>query len=316
MKSPIRNLFISVVIPVYNESGNIKILFGEIVASLEKITKNYEIIFINDGSTDSTLSELIKLKPATIINFRKNSGQTAAFDAGIKHASGNVIVTMDGDLQNDPRDINKLLLKINEGYDVVSGWRKNRKDPFSKRLISRTANLLRKIFVRDKIHDSGCSLKAYRKECFDTIDLTGEMHRFIPAILQWKGFDITEVVVNHRPRKSGKTKYNWSRAIKGFIDMMFLWFWRKFSSRPLHLLGGFGLLLVLASIVSGSMAIWLKLVHNVDLSDTALTMLSISSLLAGIQLLVSGLLIDILSKTYFASTKDKTYLIKEIIRSK
>ena len=232
-----KQIAISAVVPVYNEEKNVARLHQELKEALAEIGGFFEIIFVNDGSTDNTLEELKKLKPVKIINFRKNFGQTAAMDAGIKEARGEIVITMDGDGQNDPRDIPLLLEKINEGYDVVSGWRWQRKDKPMKRFLSRGANFLRKFLVSDNIHDSGCSLKAYRKECFDKVDLYGEMHRFIPAILRWRGFKIGEVKVSHRPRSAGETKYDWKRIPKGFLDMTSVWFWRKYSDRPLHLFG-------------------------------------------------------------------------------
>ena len=231
-------LGLSVVVPFYNEEGNIAELHREIVDTCEESGYDYEIIFVNDGSTDRTDEICRSLAPLKYIQFRRNFGQTAAMDAGIKAATKNLIVTMDGDRQNDPRDIPHMaeyLLK--ENLDVVSGWRRNRKDTLMKRFISRGANALRYMLIHDGIHDSGCSLKVYRKECFKGVNLYGEQHRFIPAILEIKGFKVGEIVVNHRARMSGKTKYNWKRTVKGFVDMISVWFWHKYASRPLHLLG-------------------------------------------------------------------------------
>ena len=234
---------LSVVVPLYNEEGNVEELHRRIVAALASIGKFYEVIFIDDGSTDKTSDIARSLSPLTLITFRRNFGQTAAFDAGFKQAKGEVIITLDGDLQNDPKDIPLLLAKINEGYDVVSGWRHERKDPLSKKIFSRAADLLRKILLDDNIHDSGCSLKAYRRECFDHLDLFGEMHRFIPALLELEGYRVAEVKVSHHPRVYGTTKYNWKRAIKGLTDMIAIWFWRKYASRPVPFFGGTGLFL-------------------------------------------------------------------------
>ncbi len=305
---------ISIIIPVFNEQENIKELFEKILRVIFEINLNCEIIFVNDGSTDSSLQVIKKLFPVKVINFRKNFGQTAAMDAGIKEAKGKYIITMDGDGQNDPEDIPLLINKLEkENLDVVSGWRKNRKDSFSKKISSKFAAGMRKFLINDGIHDSGCTLKIYKKECFKNIDLTGEMHRFIPAILKIKGFKIGEIEVKHHFRKFGKTKYNWKRGIKGNLDMFSLWFWKKFSARPLHLFGSFGLLLIFVSFASGFFAIYKKLFENFDLSNTALTSLSLFSFLMGIQFFVFGLLADLLSKIYFSTTKDKIYDIKEII---
>ena len=234
---------ISIVVPIFNEQDNVKKLHAEIVEVLSGLGKPYEVIFINDGSTDKTLENCQGLKPLKIINFRRNFGQTASLDAGIKEAKGEIIVTLDGDLQNDPRDIPRLLRKIKKyKLDVVSGLRKKRYDPWSKKFLSRGAEQLRKYLINDGIHDSGCTLKAYKKECFERVNLMGEMHRFIPATLAINGFKIGELEVNHRPRVHGITKYNYKRTVKGFLDILGVWFWMKYASRPLHLFGGAGLL--------------------------------------------------------------------------
>ena len=247
-------LSISIVVPVYNEEGNVAKLHQEIQQMCEAAGYEYEIIFVNDGSSDKTDQICRTLKPLKYIQFRRNFGQTAAMDAGIKAATKEFIATLDGDGQNDPADIPKMLeYLIQKDYDVVSGWRKNRKDTFMKRFVSRGANALRYLLVHDGIHDSGCSLKVYRRECFKGVNLYGEQHRFIPAILQIKGFRVGEMVVNHRARTSGKTKYNWHRTIKGLVDMVSVWFWNKYASRPLHILGALGILFCL---LGGACGIW------------------------------------------------------------
>lgn len=303
---------LSIVVPLYNEEGNVKKLHGRIISACQNLRKNFEIIFVDDGSTDKTADECKKLSPLKFIQFRKNFGQTAAFDAGIKEARGEIIITMDGDLQNDPADISLLLDKMKEGYDVVSGWRWQRKDSLSKKIFSRGANILRKFLIHDKIHDSGCSLKAYKRECFEDVDLFGEMHRFIPAILALQGFEIGEVKVSHHPRVHGKTKYDWKRALKGFVDMISVWFWRKYSNRPLHLFGGSGIIL---SLVGTAILIWMavaKLFFGVSLSEKIWPLIGIFFILVGIQLLVSGLLADILVKNYYKNKKHMNYSIKDI----
>lgn len=230
---------VSIVVPIYNEEENVTELHKEILDVCVANGYTFEIIFVDDGSSDRTVEVCKTLKPLKLIQMRKNFGQTAAMDAGIKKAQYEYIITMDGDRQNDPADIPNMIKYLEDNnFDVVSGWRKNRKDTFMKRFTSRGANMLRHMIVHDGIHDSGCSLKVYRKECFDGINLYGEQHRFIPALLKIKGFSIGEVVVHHRPRTAGKTKYNWRRTIKGFVDMISVWFWSKFASRPLHLMGG------------------------------------------------------------------------------
>ncbi len=227
---------ISIIVPVYNEEKNVRELHKEILEVCQKLNIEFEIIFIDDGSNDNTLNELKKLNPVKIISFTKNFGQTAAFDAGFKAAKGDIIISMDGDLQNDPNDIPRFLEELNKGYDVVVGWRYLRKDNLSKCFISFGARILRRILLNDKFHDAGCSLRVYRKKTIENFDLHSEMHRFIAPILAGRGFKIAEIKTNHRPRKSGKTKYTWSRIIKGFIDMINVWFWKKYRKMPFCIL--------------------------------------------------------------------------------
>jgi glycosyltransferase involved in cell wall biosynthesis len=310
-----RVIDLSIVVPVFNEQDNVKKLHAEIVETLEKLGRSFEIIFVNDGSQDNTLGNCKGLKPLRIINFRRNFGQTAALDAGIKESRGEIIVTLDGDLQNDPHDIPKLLYKIKtEKLDIVSGWRKNRKDPFSKKFISRGAEWLRKYLINDGIHDSGCTLKAYRRECFEKIDLMGEMHRFIPALLAISGFKVGEITVNHRPRVHGKTKYNYKRTIKGFLDILGVWFWMKYASRPLHLFGGAGM----ASFVLGAVLLaalfTARIFYAFPLSNKIWPLLAIFLMMVGVQLFVSGLMADILVKNRYRG-KEMNYNIKEIIEN-
>jgi glycosyltransferase involved in cell wall biosynthesis len=308
---------ISVVIPVFNEEGSVAKLHEEIVSAMTKIGRPFEIIFVDDGSSDKTVSILKNLSPIRLIRFRKNFGQTAALDAGIKASRGEYIVTLDGDGQNDPAEIPKLIAELEmKDLDVVSGWRKNRQDSFSKKYASRLAAYVRKFLINDGIHDSGCTLKIYRKECFDHVDLYGEMHRFIPAILKIKGFTVGEVVVAHRERGTGITKYTWKRGIRGILDMISVWFWKKYANRPLHLFGSFGALLIVISVVALGIAIYEKAVHHIDLSNTAWTMFAMFGFFIGIQMTISGLMADIMSKNYFASTRDKSYVIKEEIEKK
>jgi len=324
--------YLSVVVPLYNEEGNVKELHKKILEACQALTpclagrqaslsqrergiSGFEIIFIDDGSSDKTSKDCAGLTPLKLIKFRKNFGQTAAFDAGIKEAKGEIIITMDGDLQNDPADIKLLLEEMEKGYDAVSGWRAKRKDPFMKKFFSRTANLLRKILIQDKIHDSGCSLKAYRRDCFQDVDLFGEMHRFIPAILELQGYKVGEVVVSHHPRIHGKTKYNWKRGVKGFVDMISIWFWRKYANRPLHLFGGAG---IIFSFIGFAVLIWMaigKIFFGISLSEKIWPMMGVFLVMIGIQLFIFGLLADILIKNYYKERKHMNYTIKEIIES-
>lgn len=305
--------YLSVVVPLYNEEGNVQKLHKKILDACQALGKSFEIIFVDDGSSDGTVADCQNLAPLKLIKFRKNFGQTAAFDAGIKEAQGEIIITMDGDLQNDPADIKLLLAEMQNGYDVVSGWRFKRKDSFSKKFFSRGANLLRKILIHDNIHDSGCSLKAYKKECFEDVDLFGEMHRFIPAILELQGFKVGEVKVNHLPRIHGKTKYNWRRAIKGFVDMVAIWFWRKYANRPVHLFGGMGI----ASLLLGfAILVWMlieKIFFGASLSEKIWPLIGVFLTVIGVQLFVFGLLADIMIKNYYKGRQKMNYSIKEVI---
>lgn len=304
---------VSVIVPIYNEEGNVCELHKQIKAACLKTGLDYEIIFIDDGSTDKTKEYAMQLSPIIYIEFRRNFGQTAAMDAGIHKAKYDYVITMDGDLQNDPAEIPNLIAYLEENrLDIVSGWRKHRKDTIMKKFTSRVANFLRHIIVKDGIHDSGCSLKIYRKECFEHLHLYGEMHRFIPALLKIQGFKVGEMVVNHRPRTSGVTKYNWKRTFKGFVDMISLWFWNKYASRPLHLFGTTGTILLFGGGISAIVTLVKFILHRSVVNSTW-PLLTVFLLIAGIQFFVFGLLADIMSKMYRQTTDDKSYNIKAII---
>lgn len=305
---------VSIVVPVFNEEGNVAELFAEILAVCEREKYNFEIIFVNDGSKDRTDEICKTLKPLKYIRMRRNFGQTAAMDAGIKAAKYDYIITMDGDRQNDPEDIPNLIKHLEENdLDIVSGWRKNRKDTFFKKFTSRGANLLRKIFVKDGIHDSGCSLKLYKKECFDHVNLYGEMHRFIPALLQIKGFEVGEIVVNHRARTAGVTKYNWKRTFKGFTDMISIWFWRHYAQRPLHVFGTAGIVFILLGMLCG---LWSVVIFamGLDLTENLMQpLLTVFFIVIGLIMFIFGLMSDMLCKTYFGMGIDSSYSVKEEI---
>lgn len=307
---------LSIVIPAFNEEANISGVLREIKSVCAENGYIYEIILVDDGSADKTFEITKSFAPIKIIRFRRNFGQTSAIDAGIKHAQHPLIVTMDGDGQNDAHDIPNLIHYLRaHDLDVVSGWRKKRMDPLSKRIISRVANFLKGFFIQDNIHDSGCSLKVYKKECFEQVSLYGEMHRFIPAILKIKGFQIGETTVNHRPRKSGKTKYNWRRTLKGFIDMVSVWFWNKYAVRPLHLLGGLGLFSLMCGFFAFLYSLYLYYLIG-KVGHTAWPVLSAFLIMTGILLFVLGLMADMLSKSYYENTKDKPYHIRDISENK
>lgn len=304
---------ISVVVPVYNEEGNVAELHREILEVCRANEYTFEIIFIDDGSSDKTIEICRTLKPLKLIQMRRNFGQTAAMDAGIKAARYDYIVTMDGDRQNDPADIPGMIKYLEENnFDVVSGWRKNRKDTFLKRFTSRGANMLRYMIVHDGIHDSGCSLKVYRRECFVGMNLYGEQHRFIPALLKIKGFTVGEVVVNHRARTSGVTKYNWKRTIKGFVDMISVWFWNKFASRPLHLLGGVGMGFMGLGFACGIWSIILFFMGSKMSTNIMPPLLTILFTIIGVLLFVFGLMSEIMMKTYYGTHVDAPYNIKRV----
>ena len=299
----------SFIIPVYNESGNVKKLHGEIIKAGKKLKKPFEIIFVNDGSTDDTLKILKTLSPVKILVLQTNSGQSAALDAGIKNAQGKILITMDGDGQNNPADIPKMVQKLN-GFDVVCGWRQKRKDSFSKRLISKGAKFFRSFLVADKVHDAGCTLRVYKKACFAHIDLYGERHRMIPALLAWSGFRITEVRVSHRARANGVTKYDSKRILKGFLDMLDIWFWRKYQARPLHLFGGAGLFLMGGSFLFGVYLGIRRVFFGYGLGDKIWPLLVTTGFAAGIQLLIFGLLANLIIRN---KPKKDFYYIEEII---
>ena len=304
--------YLSVVIPVYNEAESISKLHREIVSVCNEQGYSYEIIIVDDGSSDQTGRVVKEFIPVTYIRLRRNFGQTAALDCGIKQAKGELIVTMDGDGQNDPADIPKLANYLQEkDLDVVSGWRKDRKDNFIKKLSSRMANFMRGIIIKDGLNDSGCSLKVYRRDCFKGINLYGEMHRFIPAVLKIKGYRIGEMVVSHRFRTAGKTKYGWKRGLKGIIDMISVWFWHKFAVRPLHLLGGLGIVSLLLGTLVGVVGIGFYLT-GIQLFRFFLPVLTSFLMITGVQLFIFGLIADMLSKHYFATSPDTPYSVREI----
>ncbi len=305
---------ISVVIAAYNEEENVRQVFEKTNNVLKRLKKKYEIIIVDDGSTDNTFNELKKIKSdkLKIIKFRKNFGQTAAWKAGFDNAKGSIVITMDADMQNDPEDIPKLINKLNQGYDAVSGWRHKRKDKLSKRLFSGFSKVLRRLIINDTIHDSGCSLKAYKKKCIKGIELYGEMHRYIAEILSLQGYKIGEVKVNHFPRTKGKTKYNILRLPKGFLDLLIVAFWQKYSRRPIHLFGIFGIINTFIGIIIGIYLLYLKFMYKIAIANRPLLLLSALLILVGIQSIIFGLIADILIRIYYSGEK-KPYNIEKII---
>lgn len=310
--------YLSVIVPIYNEEGNIEQVYSALKAVLQNHGRPYEIVFIDDGSKDDSYRILAGLKEndsfCRVIRFRRNFGQTAALSAGFAYAHGDVVVTMDGDLQNDPSDIPSLLAKIEEGYDVVSGWRVARKDKFlTRRVPSICANWLISRITGVKLHDYGCTLKAYRREVAQNIDLYGEMHRFIPAMASWMGVSVTEIPVNHHPRVYGKSKYGLSRTLRVFLDLITVKFLLSYATKPLQIFGTLGFLSAVAGFALGAYLSIDKLVMGNRLSDRPLLLLAILLTLVGIQFISMGLLGEMMVRIYHEGQKKPTYVIKEIL---
>ncbi len=310
---------LSVVTPIYNEKGNLERLYKELMDVLGVTGKEYEIIAVNDGSRDGsreTLKELAKKdRRFKVIHFNANHGQTAALLAGIDNASGEIIVMIDSDLENNPEDIPRLLQKIDEGYDVVSGWRKERwgDKKFRRKLPSILANKLISKITGVPLHDYGCILKAYKRDVIVGIRLYGEMHRFIPAYASWRGARVTELPVDHRPRTYGKTNYGISRTFRVLLDLLVIKFLDKYMNRPMHFFGGLGFVSLALGFVAGGMAIIFKLIHYRNFVETPLPTFSALFIIVGVQLIVMGILAEILMRTYYESQDKKPYFIKERI---
>jgi glycosyltransferase involved in cell wall biosynthesis len=311
---------LSVILPVFDEQENLRALHERLLQALADTNLSYEIIYVDDGSRDDSfalLRGLAKEDPAgrvKVIRFRRNYGQTAAITAGIRHAEGTVIVTMDADLQNDPRDIPRLLAKLAEGYDVVSGWRKNRKDRLlTRKLPSWIANRLISSSTGVSLHDYGCTLKAYRADFAKAVNLYGEMHRFIPAYTALEGARVTELVVSHHPRKAGKSKYTLTRTLKVLLDLLVVKFLSSYATKPIHLFGGIGLLCCTGGVVAGLVTLYEKLFQDVFVHRNPLILLAIFLFLLGTQFILMGLLAEIQIRTYHESQNKPTYSIAETV---
>lgn len=307
---------ISVIIPIFNEEENIAKLYNSIINALKEI--DFEVLFINDGSTDNSEKEIIKLSSADskikLINLRRNYGQTAAMQAGFDNSIGDIVIPMDGDLQNDPRDIPNLIEKINEGFDVVSGWRKIRSDKKLTRIFpSKIANIIISKISGIHLHDYGCTLKAYRKEILSEIKLYGEMHRFIPIYAAWEGAKVTEIPVHHHPRTAGTTKYGLSRIPRVILDLLVIRFFDKSLDRPIHLFGQFGLLMFLIAFLLFLTALFLKVFMNTSFILTPLPLLVVFFSMSGLLCIFLGLVAEIQSRIYFESKNRPAYLIKKNI---
>ena len=309
---------LSVIVPLYNEADNVEPLRDGIVAVLRNLGLDFEVILVNDGSTDGTEARLRELalpgSEIKVVNLKRNYGQTAAIMAGIHFAQGQVIITMDGDLQNDPADIPLFLEKLKEGYDVVSGWRRDRKDAFlSRTLLSRVANHLISVVSGVALHDYGCTLKAYKREVIKDVRLYGEMHRFIPIYASWEGGRVAEIVVTHHPRTRGESKYGLGRIFKVILDLLVVKFLDRHQTKPIYIFGGFGILCLLCSFAIFIVALYLKLVRQVYLIQTPLLLLVVVTFLTGIMCLLLGILAEMTVRTYFEAKDKPVYTVRDVI---
>jgi len=309
---------ISIFLPVFNEEPNLRPLHAKLNEALQQLGRSAEIIYVDDGSTDESLSVLRELagvdSRVRVVALRRNYGQTPAMAAGIDAARGEVLIPMDADLQNDPADIARLLDKLDEGYDVVSGWRKNRKDPLITRKIpSMMANWLISKIGGVPLHDYGCSLKAYRRESLADVHLYGEMHRFIPIYASWTGARVAEIPVEHHARTMGKSKYGLSRTLKVVFDLMTIKFMASYQTKPIYIFGTFGMLAIALSFIAGIWATVLKFWKGVSFILTPLPLITIVMLAIGIQFLLMGLLAEMLVRTYHESQAKRIYAVREKI---
>lgn len=308
---------LSLIVPVYNEAENLTHLYQELTANLEKLPYAWEIIFIDDGSTDGSLETLKKMQLAderiVIVEFCRNYGQTAALSAGFDLAQGEYLVTMDADLQNDPADIKRLLAKLAEGYDIVSGWRRQRQDKFFSRILpSRLANALISKLTGVYLHDYGCTLKAYRREAIKNLRLYGELHRFIPALAHEFGAKVTEIEVNHRQRRFGQSKYTISRTARVILDMFTVKLLTQYRSRPMQFFGKFALASIASGFLLFVLAVLMKLKLGMDLTGNPLLMISFFLGLAALQFVSLGLIGELVIRTYYEGQQKPVYLIKEV----
>lgn len=309
---------ISVVVPVYDEVENLERLHARLSAALQGLEQTYEMIYIDDGSKDGSYRILKSIQLSDphvwVIRFRRNFGQTAAFSAGFDLAHGEVVVTIDADLQNDPQDIGLLMEKIDEGYDVVSGWRVRRQDKFwSRRLPSQAANALISWATGVRLHDYGCSLKAYRREVVKNIRLYGEMHRFIPALASWMGIEVAEVPVNHSARQFGRSKYGLGRTVRVLLDLFTVKFLLDYGTRPLQIFGLWGLICAISGTALGLYLSYLRIFQKVPLADRPILLLAILLVMLGVQLITMGLLGEMVVRTYHEAQDKPIYAVRELL---
>ncbi len=319
---------LSVVIPIYNEAGNLPDLHARLVSALEKVGRSFEVVLVNDGSRDDSeklLDEIAaKDERFVVVHFRRNFGQTAAMSAGFSAARGKILVPMDGDLQNDPEDVARLLAKLDEGFDVVSGWRKDRRDPLSKKIPSRVANAIISWVSGVHLHDYGCTLKAYRREVLEGVALYGEMHRFIPIYASFRGARVTELPVAHHPRTRGKSNYGIERTFKVLLDLVVVKFFASYVNKPIYLFGAFGCLSLAGSFLSLLAAVVFKLITpemaarlgdpllHKDFVQTPLPLMGAMLGVLGVFLVLQGLMAEMLMRTYYESQGKTTYLVRAV----
>lgn len=320
MDEPRLSPALTVTVPIFNEEQNITPLYDKTRAAMDALGLPWELVLVDDGSRDGSpalLDEVAAKDPrVTVVHFSRNYGQTAAMMAGMDHARGDIIVPMDGDLQNDPGDIGRLLAKLDEGFDVVSGWRKDRQDHAIKRnLPSRLANSLISRVSGVHLHDYGCSLKAYRREALDGVKLYGEMHRFVPIYAAWNGARVTEIPVTHHPRLHGESKYGLERIIKVLLDLMVVKFLFRYSGKPIYVFGGFGLLSILCGVLAGAWAVGLKLFAHTSFIQTPLPLLCVFLGATGVMSILMGLLAEMLNRTYHESQGKAVYKVARVVRS-
>jgi glycosyltransferase involved in cell wall biosynthesis len=309
---------ISLVVPIFNEEENIFLLHERITAALGPSGLDYELILVDDGSSDRSFPLLQDLarrdQRVKVIRFRRNFGQTAAMAAGFDAARGQVVIPMDGDLQNDPADIPRLMSKLEEGFDVVSGWRKDRQDTFiNRKLPSMIANGLISRLTGVHLHDYGCTLKAYRREVLDGINLYGEMHRFVPALASQVGAKVAEIPVNHHPRLHGTSKYGISRTLRVVLDLMTVKFLLHYSTKPIQLFGKWGVYTLMAGMVSGSATVYMKLFEHMSMNRNPLLILTAFLLFMGVQFIVLGLLGELNARTYYEAQGKPIYVVRETL---
>jgi glycosyltransferase involved in cell wall biosynthesis len=312
---------LSIVIPIHNEADSLEELHRELTRTLDEWGRSYEVLFVEDGSTDGSFAMLCRLQArdsrTRLIRFRRNFGQTAAFSAGFAHARGAMIVTSDGDLQNDPKDIPAMIATLEGGFDIVCGWRRNRKDAWLSRLVpSMVANRLISWATGVQLHDYGCSLKAFRAEVVKPLRLYGEMHRFIPAIASEQGVAVTEIVVGHRPRKHGASKYGISRTIRVILDLLTVKFLLSYSTRPVQIFGLIGLMMGAIGVALTAYLAYVKYFQFQAIGNRPLLTFAVLFIMAGVQLVTVGLLAELMSRTYHESQDKPTYVIREIRESR